>query len=487
MYFPFDNSYARLPDRFYARLAPTPVSHPTLIKINHPLARHLGLDPEALATPEGIEILAGNRVPDGADPLAMAYAGHQFGGWVPQLGDGRAILLGELIDGDGNRRDIQLKGSGQTPLSRSGDGRAWVGPVLREYILSEAMAALGIPTTRALAAVLTGETIFREEVQPGAVLTRVASSHIRVGTFQFFAARQDNEGLRLLADHVIARHFPDALEAENPYAALLDQAVARQGMLIAKWMAVGFIHGVMNTDNMSICGETLDYGPCAFMDTYHPDMVFSSIDFQGRYAYRRQSDMALWNLSCFASTILPLLAPEETVARDIATTAVNAFPLHFNVAWTTEFRAKLGLAEDHDEDFALAHDLLSVMAAQSVDFTCTFRCLCGLSQKSDAPLDGVFDDAAAFVGWVKAWRARLQRETRSEPQRQAAMRAANPAYIPRNHRIEAVIQSACRGDFEPFETLQGILSTPFDEQPNKLDYQHPPLPEEVVHETFCGT
>jgi len=485
MKFSFDNTYARLPDRFYARLAPTPVAHPALIKINQPLARHLGLDPEALATPDGIEILSGNRVPDGADPLAMAYAGHQFGGWVPLLGDGRAILLGEVIDGEGNRRDIQLKGCGQTPYSRNGDGRAWVGPVLREYILSEAMAALGIPTTRALAAVLTGETVFRDDVLPGAVLTRVASSHIRVGTFQYFAARQDEDGLRLLADHVIARHYPDAMQADNPYRALLDLVVARQGVLLAKWMAVGFIHGAMNTDNMSICGETLDYGPCAFMDAYRPDKVFSSIDFRGRYAYCRQSDMARWNLSYFAAAILPLLASEESLAEDIAMTAVKAFPLHFNVAWTEQFRAKLGLAEDHDDDFALAHDLLSVMATEGADFTRTFRHLCDLSQDNDAP--GMFDNGPAFADWIKAWRTRLERESRSEPDRQAAMRSANPAYIPRNHRVEAVIQAACQGDFQPFETLQNILSTPFDEQPEHRDYQHPPLPEEIVHETFCGT
>ena len=487
MSFQFDNSFSRLPDRFYARLAPTPVSDPALVKINHPLARRLGIDPVALATVAGIEILAGNEVPDGADPLAMAYAGHQFGGWVPQLGDGRAILLGEVIDSDGVRRDIQLKGSGQTPFSRMGDGRAWIGPVLREYIVSEAMASLGIPTTRALAAVVTGDTIFREEAQPGAVLTRVASSHIRVGTFQFFASRQDIEGLQLLADHVIERHFPEIQEAENPYVALLDQVVRRQATLIAKWMSVGFIHGVMNTDNMSICGETIDYGPCAFMDTYHPDAVFSSIDHHGRYAYHNQSEIAQWNLSCLASAILPLLAEDEATAIDMATVAVNAFPVHFNAAWTTEFRAKLGLFEEHDDDFDLANDLLSVMAAQSADFTLTFRHLCGLSQETSTSQNKTFDGAPAFENWVEKWRARLERETQSEPERQSAMRKTNPAYIPRNHRVEAVIQAACKGDFKPFETLHSILSTPFHDQQENIVYQQPPLPEEVVHETFCGT
>src|SRR6478672_6641622 len=314
VHFPFQNTYAALPASFFARVAPTPVTSPRLIKLNRPLARHLGLDPDRLASPEGAEILAGKRIPEGADPIAMAYAGHQFGHFVPQLGDGRAILLGEVIDADGVRRDIQLKGSGPTPFSRRGDGRAALGPVLREYIVSEAMAALGIPTTRSLAAVMTGENVVRETMLPGAVLTRVASSHIRVGTFQFFAARGDTEGVRRLADHVIARHYPEAVDAANRYRTLLDLVISRQAALIAKWQLVGFIHGVMNTDNMSIAGETIDYGPCAFIDVYHPEMVYSSIDNGGRYAYGNQPPIAQWNLARLAETLLPLLAEDKDAA-----------------------------------------------------------------------------------------------------------------------------------------------------------------------------
>src|SRR6201982_2104496 len=325
VHFPFDNSYAALPDGFFARVAPTPVASPKLVKLNRPLAKHLGLDPDWLAGPEGVEILAGKRVPDGADPIAMAYAGHQFGHFVPQLGDGRAILLGEVIDADGVRRDIQLKGSGPTPFSRRGDGRAALGPVLREYIVSEAMAALGVPTTRSLAAVVTGENVVRETLLPGAVLTRVASSHVRVGTFQYFAARSDVAGVRRLADHVIARHYPDIANAERRYHALLDAVIGRQAELVARWLLVGFIHGVMNTDNTSISGETIDYGPCAFMDHYDPAQVFSSIDEQGRYAYANQPRIALWNLTRLAECLLPLFSDEQEKAITEAQGILRAF------------------------------------------------------------------------------------------------------------------------------------------------------------------
>src|ERR1700728_759108 len=337
-FFAFDNSYARLPDRFFARLPPTPVAGPRLVRLNEKLAWHLRLDPGMLAAPEGVEILAGNRVPKTGEPLAMAYAGHQFGTFVPQLGDGRAILLGEVIDRDGVRRDIQLKGSGPTPFSRRGDGRAALGPVLREYIVSEAMAALGIPTTRSLAAVVTGERVVRETLLPGAVLTRVASSHIRVGTFQFFAARNDTEGVRRLADHVINRHYPDAARADRPYHALLEGVVARQGGLVARWLLVGFIHGVMNTDNTSISGETIDYGPCAFMDHYDPATVFSSIDEQGRYAYANQPRIALWNLTRLAECLLPLLADVQDEAIAEAQAVLGHFAEHFNTAYQAGLR-----------------------------------------------------------------------------------------------------------------------------------------------------
>src|SRR6195952_2655629 len=352
--FPFDNSYTALPENFFARVAPTPVIAPRLIKLNRLLAVHLGLDPDWLSSPEGAEILSGKRVPDGADPIAMAYAGHQFGHFVPQLGDGRAILLGEVIDADGVRRDIQLKGSGPTPFSRRGDGRAALGPVLREYIVSETMAALGIPTTRSLAAVVTGESVLRETPLPGAVLTRVASSHIRVGTFQFFAARGDTEGVRRLADHVIDRHYPDIATAERRYRALLDAAIARQAELVARWLLVGFIHGVMNTDNTSISGETIDYGPCAFMDTYDPATVFSSIDEQGRYAYGNQPRMALWNLTRFAECLLPLFSGDQEKAVAEAQSALGNFAEKFDAAYYAGLRRKLGLFTAHDDDPELA-------------------------------------------------------------------------------------------------------------------------------------
>src|SRR6186713_2461485 len=348
VHFPFQNTYSALPANFFVRVAPTPVAAPRLIKLNRALAVQLGLDPDLLSTPEGAEILSGKRVPEGADPIAMAYAGHQFGHFVPQLGDGRAILLGEVIDKDGVRRDIQLKGSGPTPFSRRGDGRAALGPVLREYIVSEAMFALGIPTTRSLAAVVTGEHVIRETALPGAVLTRVASSHIRVGTFQFFAARGETEGVRKLADHVIARHYPDIGMAERPYHALLERVVARQADLVARWLLVGFIHGVMNTDNMSIAGETIDYGPCAFMDAYDPATVFSSIDQHGRYAYANQPRIAGWNLTRLAETLLPLLADDEKQAIAQAEEVLGGFAPAFEAAFLAGLRKKVGLFTERD-------------------------------------------------------------------------------------------------------------------------------------------
>lgn len=390
----FDNSYGRLPERFFARLPPTPVAAPRLIKLNIELARRLALDPDALASPQGVAYLAGNKVPDNADPLAMAYAGHQFGGFVPQLGDGRALLIGEVVDRDGARFDIQLKGSGPTPFSRRGDGRAALGPVLREYILSEAMAALGVPTTRSLAAVATGETVWRETPLPGAVLTRIASSHIRIGTFQYFAARGDEEGVRCLADYVIARHYPEAREAANPYLALFERIVSRQAELIAKWLLVGFIHGVMNTDNMSVAGETIDYGPCAFIDEYHPAKVFSSIDETGRYAYGNQPRIAQWNLARLAETLLPLLAEEQDAAIKDAQDALSGFAAQFEAAYAAGLRRKLGLLRPQPDDIALAQDLLDRMARHAADFTLTFRRLCDAAADRDADteLRSLFND-----------------------------------------------------------------------------------------------
>ena len=490
IHLPFDNIYARLPDRFYARLTPTPVRTPKLIRLNRDLADHLGLDPAWLASPEGAGVLAGNRVPDGAEPLALAYAGHQFGHFVPQLGDGRAILLGEVVDRDGVRRDIQLKGSGRTPFSRGGDGRAALGPVLREYIVSEAMAALGIPTTRSLAAVMTGETVVRETYLPGAVLTRVAASHIRVGTFQFFAARGDTDGVRQLADYVIARHYPEAARTERPYRTLLEQVVAAQADLIARWLLVGFIHGVMNTDNMSVAGETIDYGPCAFMDAYDPAMVFSSIDHMGRYAYANQPRIGLWNLTRLAETLLPLLAEEQDQAVAQAQEALSGFAPKFEAAYHAGLRRKLGLFTDREEDLALVSDLLQAMAENQADFTLTFRRLCNAATEPehDGAIRDLFVDPTAFDRWAVRWRERLGQEPQDDIARRAAMRAVNPAFIPRNHRIEALITTAVeREDFVPFEELLAVLSKPYEDQPAFAAYASPPEPHERVQQTFCGT
>jgi uncharacterized protein YdiU (UPF0061 family) len=489
VHFPFQNSYAALPANFFARVNPTPVQAPRLIKLNRPLARLLGLDPDQLETPEGAEILAGKQLPAGADPIAMAYAGHQFGNFVPQLGDGRAILLGEVIDKDGVRRDIQLKGSGPTPFSRRGDGRAALGPVLREYIISEAMATLGIPTTRSLAAVITGEHVIRETALPGAVLTRVASSHIRVGTFQYFAARGDTESVRQLADHVIARHYPRLGNAERPYRALLDAVIARQAELVARWLLVGFIHGVMNTDNTSISGETIDYGPCAFMDHYDPATVFSSIDEMGRYAYANQPRIALWNLTRFAECLVPLLSDEKDKAVEEAQIALGDFADVFNTAYKSGLRKKLGLFTEQDDDQTLAQELLDLMAQGKADFTLTFRSLseaAGNGDLSDAR--ALFEEPAAFDEWAARWRQRSDSEPQPASERWAAMRAVNPAFIPRNHRVEAVIQAAVdRNDFALFEELLSVLSKPFEDQPTYAAYTQPPEPDQRVLRTFCGT
>jgi len=484
IHFPFQNTYSALPANFYARVAPTPVAAPRLIKLNRALAVQLGLDPDVLESPEGAEILAGKRVPEGADPIAMAYAGHQFGHFVPQLGDGRAILLGEVIDSDGIRRDIQLKGSGPTPFSRRGDGRAALGPVLREYIVSEAMFALGIPTTRSLAAVTSGERVQRETMLPGAVLTRVASSHIRVGTFQFFAARGETEGVRKLADHVIARHYPDIGMAERPYHALLERVVARQADLVARWLLVGFIHGVMNTDNTSVSGETIDYGPCAFMDEYNPAQVFSSIDEMGRYAYANQPQIALWNLTRLAECLLPLFADDKDQAIEQAQFILGEFAEKFTTAYQAGLRGKIGLFTARDGDEALVQDLLDAMAKNQADFTLTFR---GLADADDDSVRAQFTNPAAFDEWAARWRQRLADEPQSSTERQAAMRAVNPAFIPRNHRVEAVIQAAVNNDYAPFEELLTVLSKPYEDQPEFAAYAEPPLPEQRVTQTFCGT
>ncbi len=474
----FDNSYARLPGRFFMRQAPVPVRAPELLLLNLGLAEELGLAGDALQSPDGVEMLAGNAVPEGAEPLAQAYAGHQFGGFSPVLGDGRAILLGEVIDDTGTRRDLQLKGSGQTAFSRPGsDGRAPLGAVIREFIVSEAMHALGIPTTRALAAVATGEHVRREAMLPGGVLTRVASSHIRVGTFQFFAARGDTEALQALLDYAIARHFP---QADGPMG-FLDAVIEGQARLVAQWLGVGFIHGVMNTDNTAISGETIDFGPCAFMDSFHPATVYSSIDRGGRYAYMRQPEILAWNLAQLASALLPLMGEPQDAALEAAQAAVERYPELVRAQWAEVFGRKIGLQRREDGDAALAAGLLERMAEEGADFTNTFRALVTGRARDE------FTDPLAFDHWEEGWRARLAREP--EPEALAArLKQANPAVIPRNHRVEQAIAAAMQGDLSVATRLIGALARPFDDLPEELaDLARPPLEEERVQRTFCGT
>ncbi len=468
----FDNSYSRLPGSMHARVAPTVVEAPRLIKVNRALARELGIAPDAL-TPE---IAVGNALPEGASPIAQAYAGHQFGNFVPQLGDGRAILLGEVIDAGGKRRDIQLKGAGPTPFSRRGDGRAALGPVLREYLVSEAMHALGIPTTRALMAATTGEKVYRETVLPGAVLTRVAASHIRVGTFQFFAVRRDLDSLKLLADHVIDRHYPHLKESERPHLALLDAVMEAQAALVARWVQVGFIHGVMNTDNMAVSGETIDYGPCAFMDAFDPATVFSSIDEYGRYAYANQPAIAQWNLARLAETLLTLIDPDSEKAVKIATARIEAFSEIYSRHWLSGFRRKIGLVSEEDGDLGLIQSLLDAMQLARADFTFTFR---RLAKSEDIP---------ELADWMPKWRERLLRDPQSTEDRKALMQSVNPAYIPRNHMVEEMIAAAVEcGDYSPFENMLAVLMRPYEDQPDAARYAEPPVPSEEAYRTFCGT
>lgn len=491
--FAFDNSYARLPERFYARVRPARVRAPRVLKVNVALAELLGVSAEALAADGGADVVVGNELAPGAEPLALAYAGHQFGSFVPQLGDGRAILLGEVVGTDGRRRDIQLKGSGRTPFSRGGDGRAALGPVLREYLVSEAMAALGIPTTRALAAATTGEGVLREELLPGAVLVRVAASHLRVGTFQFFAARDDREALRLLTAHALGRHYPHAAGRDEAALALLEEVIAAQAELVARWMGVGFIHGVMNTDNTAISGETLDYGPCAFLDEYDPGKSFSSIDHHGRYAFGNQPRVALWNMARLAESLLTLISPQQEEAIELATERLERFPSLFDAAHLAVLRAKLGLsaAPSRDEDDrALAHELLDLLAAQHVDHTLFFRRLCdaAVSPAAHAAAASLFAEPTAFETWAERWRRRLADETVAPEAQAAAMKRANPAFIPRNHRVEEALDAAVRrGDLSPFETLTAVLSRPYDDQPAHAHLADPPGPEQRGYRTFCGT
>ncbi len=479
--FRFDNSYARLPEPLFSFCDPQPVQAPELLLFNDELAAQLGLDAEALNSPAGAALLGGNRPLPGGEPLAQAYAGHQFGN-PTMLGDGRAVLLGEQLTPDGRRRDIQLKGSGRTPFSRGGDGRAALGPMLREYIVSEAMHALGAPTTRALAVVRTGEPVLRDTAQPGAILTRVAASHLRVGTFQYAAGRQDTTLLTTLVDYTLDRHYPDRAGADNPALALLEGVLERQIALVTEWMRVGFIHGVMNTDNVALSGETIDYGPCAFMDHYHPETVFSSIDQRGRYAFGNQPVITQWNLARFAETLIPLIDDDADRAVEKAEALIKSHTERYAQSWLAMMRGKLGLFGDEDEDAALAADLLDWMGRHGADHTNTFRDLIG-----GAPPDGELYLDEGFLDWHQRWRARLDSQGSSEQDAWALMRRNNPAVIPRNHQVEAALSAAVDGDMAPVKALLAALDDPYRDREPDDPYRRPPTPDERVLNTFCGT
>ena len=478
----FDHSYARLPDYFYAQLAPVPVRAPQVAILNHALAATLGLDLHTLSEQDAAALFSGNVLPDTAHPIAQAYAGHQFGHFT-MLGDGRAILLGEHLTPTGDRFDIQFKGSGQTPFSRRGDGRAALAPMLREYIISEAMHALHIPTTRSLAVATTGEWVMREKPLPGAILTRVAASHIRVGTFQYAAGQRNDTAIKMLADYVIQRHYPDLEDAENPYLSLLNCVIERQAALVAQWMLVGFIHGVMNTDNMSISGETIDYGPCAFIDGYDPDTVFSSIDQHGRYRYKNQPLMAQWNLARFAETLLPLLDPSQEKAITIAEEAIHAFPQRYQIQWMAGMRRKLGLYTEEAEDAELISTLLDWMQQQQTDYTNFFRAL-SVSRLNDQ----IASQDTEFAAWHAGWKSRLSRQPGSADTAYHIMQQSNPTIIPRNHRVEEALSAASdHGDFTPMKRLLAALANPFADLAEFNDLRTPPPPSERIYQTFCGT
>ena len=493
MLFNFDNTYAEQLEGFYSSCDSADAPSPTLIKFNSVLASQLGLNLNEFSEEELIDIFSGNTAPDGAKVIAQVYAGHQVGDFVPQLGDGRALLLGEVVDINGARFDIQLKGSGRTPYSRGGDGKAALGPVLREYIVSEAMHSLGIPTTRALAAVTTGETVMRTEHLPGGVLTRVAASHIRFGTFQYFSARSETKNVRQLADYTIARHYPEVKDSNNPYLSLLTSISNEQASLVAQWMLIGFIHGVMNTDNMTVSGETIDYGPCAFMDVYSPNTVFSSIDKHGRYAYQNQPSITQWNLARLAETLLPMIDDDTEHAIKLATEVLNKFPEKYTEHWLAGMRAKIGLCTVEENDLALVNDLLTAMDRQQVDYTMLFRNLADLLQGQEQNTYAQFKDASAFKLWVVRWRERLSRETQSSSEDMEKsiqlMNQVNPIYIPRNHKVEEAIEAGVyHADYSKFEMLIDTLSKPYQLQEGKEEYAQS-APEEFFasYKTFCGT
>lgn len=477
----FDNTYAKLPEHFYSKIAPDAVAEPSLVIVNHELSQSLGLNLQALSEKECAQLFSGNQLPDGAEPLAQAYAGHQFG-YFTHLGDGRAHLLGEQITPAGKRFDIQLKGSGRTPYGRRGDGRAALGPMLREYLVGEAMHALGVPTTRSLAVVVTGEPVYRETVLPGAILARVAASHIRVGTFEYFASHKDPESIQRLADYTIARHFPEVSESSQPYLDLLRAIIEQQARLIVQWMRIGFIHGVMNTDNMALSGETIDYGPCAFMDAYDPATVFSSIDYGGRYAYANQPNIAQWNLARFAETLLPFIDEDINKAVELAEQAVNGFAALYHEQWLAMMRSKLGITGQHEGDETLISNLLEWMHQEGMDYTNTFLAL----SSEEKPTGGPYD-SEAFQDWHQRWLARLEQNPGDRESSLQLMRRHNPAVIPRNHKVEQALEAAADGSLQPFEDLLHALQRPYENRPALQPYQSPPAPSERVYQTFCGT
>jgi len=493
----FDNSYARLSDDFYSKTNPTPVQKPELIKFNTKLAEDLGLTGINSDGLDALSTFSGNEIAEGSEPIAMAYAGHQFGGFSPRLGDGRAILLGEIISPDNIRYDFQLKGSGRTPWSRGGDGRSALGPVIREYLVSEAMAKLGVPTTRALAAVTTGEEVARNTLVPGGILTRIATGFVRVGTFQYFSSQNNQEAIKQLADYEIERHYPEAKEAENQYVAFFEGVVDAQAKLIAKWMSFGFIHGVMNTDNMSIAGETIDYGPCAFMDEFSHNRVYSSIDQNARYAYGNQPKIGQWNLVRLAETLLPLFVEggiENNEATDeelqatvkIAEDILTNYSLKYHRYWLENMCKKIGLSKVQEGDTTLIEELLDIMESSNADFTLTFFYLSRTEQFNQAR--ALFPNPVDYDEWATKWQARSQKESLDEAERNSVMQSVNPVYIPRNHQIEAAIRAAeDHNDFSVFHALHEVLENPFELQEGKEAYMLPPKPEEVVHQTFCGT
>jgi len=485
--FAFEDSFVRELEGLYVPWRGAAVPERRLLVLNEALAAELGLDPAALRAAEGLDVLSGHAVPDGVTPVAQAYAGHQFGMYSPRLGDGRALLLGELVDTRGRRRDLHLKGSGRTPFARGGDGKAAVGPMLREYVIGEAMHALGIPTSRALAVIATGDDVMRETVLPGAVLARVAASHIRVGTFQYAAMTGGPELVRRLADHAIRRHHPQAADAEQPYLAFYEAVIAAQASLVAQWMLVGFIHGVMNTDNMAISGETIDYGPCAFMDAFDRGTVFSSIDHGGRYAYGNQPPIAAWNLARLAEALLPLFDEEQEAAVAAATERLQTFPERCDRAWTAGMRAKLGLTEAGETSDALVADLLRLLQEHRVDYTSTVRALSAVLRGDAFAARAAFAGAPAFDAWLGRWREQLAHEGSDAERIAAAMDRVNPVYIPRNHQVEAALAAATGGELEPFRRLLDVLAQPFDERPGLEAYAAPAPASFGAYQTFCGT